>query len=279
MSIHIPDRHSPEPAPAPAPEAPEPPVASAAPASDRTTAAPRQRSPRLVVALVVGAVVLVGGLAALLALLARNGVIGTVGLSYQEDFESSDVEFELVDDSRGHAFPQDGTLVVESSVGDVLAQVEVGAMARATTDVDVAPGETTYAGPAIGGPYEPGPGWYVAALVADSGEFFIVDSDHGFLAAARDVVLPGPWTTVSLSMEYSADRTQQVFTAVVMERVGPDRWVRVPETEVSATLAAREAATVYALVGPAGGPRNDDGTTRTARAAFDDWSTTYDRSD
>lgn len=268
MSIHIPDRHS----PAGPPLAPNPYAATPGPAPGRTAVAPPSQ-PRtgLIIALVVGAVVLVGGFAVLVTLLVRNGIVGAPGASYEEDFESSDVPFDLFDDGDGRAFLQDGTLVLESSVGDMLDYVQFRPMAGADTEVDVAPGETTYAGPAIGGPYEPGPGWYVAALVADSGEFFIVDSDQRQLVAAKDVTLPGPWTRISLSMEYSADRTEQVFTAVVMEPVGRDVWVSVPDTEVSLTMPAREASTLYALVGPAGGLRDDDGTNRTAHAAFDNW--------
>lgn len=275
MSVHVPDRHS----SARPTRDPVPPMTPPAPAPRRTTAEPtRQRRTRLIIVLVVGALVL-GGVVALVAVLARSDTIGAGGHSYQEDFESSDVLFELFDDGDGRAFLQDGTLVLESSGRDILDHVQLGPMTSTSTEVDVAPGETSYAGPAIGGPDESGPGWYVAALVADSGEFFIVDSDHRQLSAARDVLLPGPWTRVSLSMEYSADRTVQLFSAVVMERSGPGDWVSVPGTAVSLTTPAREASTLYALVGPAGGPRNDDGTARTAHATFDNWSFTYDRLD
>lgn len=301
MSIHIPDRHSrsgppqgPVPPPAPPGAVPgSPPRESLGGPPPQWTqgpppgwhAAPQQppgrpprRRRRLLIGLAIAGVVVLALLGGFIALLGWSGITVTpegADRSFLETFEGADVAFELFDDGMGSAAVRNGALVLESSVGDLLDYSIVGPMDTTQITVDVLPGAGSYAGPAIGVPYTtPDDGWYVTAQVTDAGRLYLFDSAMTATETAADVVAEGG-ATVSLEMTYSADRTEQVFTAVLMEPVAQGVWVSVEESRLSLTLPARETSAVAVMVGPVE-PAAADGTFEPASGTFDNYELSYE---
>ncbi|WP_225755657.1 hypothetical protein [Actinotalea sp. Marseille-Q4924] len=232
------------------------------------------------IVLAVAGVAVLALLGGLIALLGRSGLIvntdpeGDDG-SFIETFGGTDVAFELFDDGMGSAAVEDGALVLESSVGDMLDYSIVGPMDSTQVTVDVLPGTGSYAGPAIGVPYTtPDDGWYVTAQVTDAGQLYLFDSARTATETAADVIAEGG-AKVSLEMAYSEDRTEQVFTAVLMEAAGPGVWVSVEESRLSLTLPARETSAVAVMVGPVE-PAAADGSFEPASGTFDNYELSYD---
>ncbi|MBC7291922.1 MAG: hypothetical protein H5T83_11405, partial [Actinotalea sp.] len=215
-----------------------------------------------------------------IVLLGRSGIVVNTDPDaddqyYSEDFSTTDVPFELFEDGQGRAAVADGELVLESRAGDVLDIWIIGPMDTTQVTVDVFPGTGSYAGPAIGVPYTtPDDGWYVTAQVTDAGQLYLFDSSRTAIEAATDVVAEGG-AKVSLEMTHSEDRSEQIFTAVLMEPVARDVWGSVEESRLSLTLPARVTSAVAVMVGPmeAAAP---DGTFEPASGTFDNYQLSYD---
>jgi hypothetical protein len=302
MSIHIPDRHSrtsppqgPVPPLVPPGGVPGPPPVESlggpppqwtqgpppgwhAPLPQPASRPPRRRR-RLLIGLAIAAVAVLALLGGFIALLGWSGIVvddleGDGG-SFVETFDGTDVAFELFDDGMGSAAVRDGALVLESSVGDMLDYSIVGPMDSTQVTVDVLPGTGSYAGPAIGVPYTtPDDGWYVTAQVTDAGRLYLFDSARTVTETATDVVAEGG-ATVTLEMTYTADRTEQVFTAVLMEPVARGVWVSVEASRLSLTVPARETSAVAVMVGPVD-PAAADGSFDPASGTFDNYELSYE---